>query len=114
MGHHAKDCRTNTDLICGKCGKMGHVEAQCRLRSQYTGAIPRFSGMQQGINSVQEQQGVCMACGNAPAYCKCDCGGYYCSPVCQRRDAERHTAQCGPTSKNENAPTQSGSAWDEE
>ena len=113
-GHQAKDCRTNIDLKCNQCGKLGHMEAQCRVRTQFTGAIPRFSGMQQRVNVLQEKGGVCMACGISPAYCQCDCGGYYCSPVCQRRDAERHSVQCGPTTKNEQGPTPAGNAWDED
>ena len=58
-----------------------------------------------------ELGGVCMTCGGRPAYTMCECGGYYCSPVCKGMDQDRHQALCDAYTKNEGSPMQPGAAW---
>ena len=107
-GHQAKVCRTDISLQCTKCGKKGHTFQTCKVQM----ALPAGQQpMTLNAQSKNEKGGICMTCGVRPAYMECDCGGYYCSPVCKGMDKERHQAMCSAYTKNESSSMPTGAAW---
>ena len=111
-GHRAMDCQAKDRPKCGICGKTNHATNDCFHR---TGVRPKaietkFVGNHE--TPYQGESGLCIACGSFPAYVKCICSAYYCSPVCKSNDQDRHATRCIDPSKNVLVPTRQGSTWD--
>ena len=102
-GHRAIDCKVEFELVCQNCGKRGHVAERCWSKF---GARPKIEG---SIKSRVEG-GICIHCGDKPAFLKCICSAYYCSPFCQQRDQNTHASKCEDMSKNTVVPV-SEASW---